>query len=179
MTTRQEDTEIDLEGLASVKIKDEYSPSVKKFLKGMKKMEREENYPLNILRKLSTKAVRSIVEYKAKNSHMISFPKFWFMKWNSRNVKIELHNNSLYVYNASEKEATARLHKIGGTHYIPIKESVYRTLGYPNELQLVFNDDYLLLTVTKAEMERIRIRQPEIDRRKKNEQMKQNYARMV
>ena len=139
----------------------------------------KEVFTANYLFTMSKKTKKSIITNKNQNSHMICFPIYWFRKWKNRYVAIKIKDDAIFIYSVIKENKTHMLMKIGSTHYIKLDNEILANLNYPTEMQLEFFDTYLVLTVTEQEKINIRSRMVEIELRKKNELMKQKYARMI
>ena len=133
---------------------------------------------LTILLSNQKKTTRNLVTNK-EGTHMISFPMYWFRKWNNRFVSIEAKNDAIFVYSTTEEESTSKLRKIGPTHYIKLDNSAIESLDYPETFEMRYYCNYIEITVPEFEKQRIKNDKVQIELRKRNERMKQKYSKMI
>lgn len=138
----------------------------------------KEETPLIQLLAMQKKTSRSVLTTK-KGIHMISFPMYWFKKWDNRHVIIECKNDCIFVHSSNEENKTENIMKIGGSFYIKISDKIFSTLEYPEKLSMEFFESYLVIKVPEDEKEQIRQRRNEVARKQRNEKMKFAYSRRI
>ena len=138
----------------------------------------KEEAPLMKLLSMQKRTNKKVLTTK-KGIHMISFPIYWFKKWDSRHIIIECKDDSIFVYSSDVENKTDRVMKIGGSYYIKINDDIFSTLGYPEKLTMEYFETYLVIVVPEDEKDQIRIRRAEVARKQHNEKMKLAYSRRI
>ena len=177
------DSEINLVELVNMKITNLMSVNVASYLGNLRNcnqdMIKKRDYPLGDLLALQKKTSKKVVKDK-QGLFMINFPIFWFKLWNSRYVNISEDGESIFVHSCDdEKGSTNKLIKVSGTYYIKISSEIMSKFNYPNEFEIFFYETYLQIVVPKHEKDKILSRMPEINKRKKNLEMRNRYARSI
>ena len=178
------------EQLLSIDLKNIKNPVVKDFIVEMTKTnassieEQKIKNPLSVLLSQQKRTNRRIVNHQSGN-HMISFPMYWFKKWKTRYIFIELkedikeNTKSIFVYTCDKFKSNSKILKVGETHYVKISDDIMQELNYPQNMELNFYDEYLEILVNDKELENIRKRKDEIKLKKTNEKMKKVYSRRI
>ena len=93
-----------------------------------KKQKKKRSSTLTSLLSMQKMDKRKILANK-NGTHMISFPKYWYQKWDTPFISIELKDGVIFVHNTNSK-TDKKLLCVGGTRYIRLSDDVMEKLDY-------------------------------------------------